>query len=130
MKYKELRERIKAFCFGEGIYKEDLHELKALVDMALDDIATRVVPMCLISSDMRRYEILRYIDKERFIRVPYKIIDDNTIIDIDNALLTALVYRVTSQLANNSLKPYYDKLYKKELDHYTYAHFYSLEDEY
>lgn len=123
MKYGELRGRLRALLFGESIFKENCEELKTLTDSALIDIATRVAPFALISSDIRKHTPLRYINKNQFVRYPKKIVDDNTEIEIDDALHTALTYRLASFIANENKRMFYEKAYRVELDRFIFANF-------
>lgn len=130
MKYAEFRVRLKALCFGESAYKENIDELKTITQMALEDVATRVVPAKLVSSDMRRYPMLRAIDSLRFVRRPETIVSDDSEIDLDDSLITALLYRTATQIVGENKRQLYEALYRKELDNYVFARFYSMQEEF
>lgn len=108
MTFKEFKIILDGIRSGGGI--TDDTKLIPLTNEAMKMVARTSKPLTLVSSDIAD-EILTHIDEsdslyeivdsEDFIRVPEKIVDDNSVLDIDDDLTFAVVYQTAMLFASN-----------------------------
>lgn len=89
------------------IVKEDEDDdLKVLVKSAIEDVAEWTFPLCLVSSNLSD-DLLVALDDGLLIRKPKDIEGDDSIIDIDEDLVLAVIYNVAKVLGSRDYKSEY-----------------------
>jgi len=85
---------------------EEDEALKVLVKRAIEDVADWTLPLTLVSSNISD-EIHIHIGNGLLIRKPKKITDDDSLIDIDEDLVLAVIYNVAKILGSRDYKKDY-----------------------
>ena len=123
----ELNKQLQILLVGEHKGKEDAEFIKNNLKISLRDIAMQTTPVCLITKDPNRYQMLRQIDSLHFIREPVIPQDENDEILLDDSLELALIYKLCSQIATIDKRQFYEKQYRIELDKHRFNTFESLQ---
>ena len=129
MTLRALVKQLGMLLLGEAKGKEDLDFIKNNLRFSLIDIATHTTPSALLTKDPLRYEILRQVDDNYFIRVPPipQELDDEIL--LDDSLELALLYKMATQIALIEKRSFYEKLYYRELDKHRFSAFETLQNQ-
>ena len=110
MNFEEFKNALSGVRLGDkGVPKDDI--LIPLINESLNQIAREVKPLGLVSSDIRD-ELLVILNEKYFIRKPNQIVDDNSLLDIDEALLFAVVHHTASFVVHRDNKA--EQIYRKD----------------
>ena len=85
--------KFKSYAPGFSQNRDNLNDVKNLVnktDIAIEQVARDCTPTILLKDASSNRKILRRIDNRNYVCIPDKIIDDNSILEIDDSLLAAV----------------------------------------
>lgn len=119
MNYKTFKTRLSAITIDDvKIVREDNDEnLKSFVAIGIEEVASWTEPLTLLTTDIS-HDIYMHLEDGLLMRKPKEIIDDESIIDIDEALVLAVAYNVAKRLGSKSKKEDYKKEESKIITRY------------
>jgi len=92
----------------DDVYAEKIYS-------ALKRVGKDTVPLLLLVNSPKGQRVMRKIDDDAYIRYPRKAVDENDMIDIDEALLDAVAYFVLAGMETQRAKIYMG-LYYTEIE--------------
>jgi len=126
MKLSEFKIAVEGATTGDKKLPND-DSLIPLVNEAMKMVARKTEPLTLITNDIRE-DILVHIDgKKYFIRKPNEIVDDESILDIDEELHFAVVYQTAMLFGHRDNKAYYKNLMDDVMTVYEWTRYNTLE---
>ncbi len=116
MTYCEFKFLLESVMTGDKTIPDD-NLLIPLVNQLITKLALKAIPLTLVTKDMNK-DFLSSIDGEYFLRKPVKIINNISLIDIDDKLHLVLVYDVASFISHNVNNKMYKSFYDEEYNNY------------
>lgn len=126
MTYAEFRDGLKSLMGGNKALPS-IESLIPIVQQSLIEVARKTEPLLLITSN-KEEKILQVIDEKLFVRQPTKILDENSIIDIDDTLIYAVMYVCCSKFSIDSSITKYKYEANKIISDYNWERYYSFEN--
>ncbi len=106
----------------------DNKNLIPLVNEKLREMAIELVPSSLITADANE-KFLVDITGEYFLRKPVVIINNVSLIDIDDELHLALAYNIASVIGNSRNKDIYESRYREKTNNYRWERYRNIKDD-
>jgi hypothetical protein len=125
MKYGEFKTHLKGIMIGDKNVPDDT-VLRPIVFQVLKQVALKVEPLVLITNDVE-YEILKTLENELFMRVPYLPQSDEEELDIDETLVYAVVYLVATKISSKDNIIKYEREAWDILNEYMWKRFRDIE---
>jgi|GEM_PF-5859790 len=128
MNFKEFKELIQILRSGNKAIPQSDSVLSSLVEEAIKDVAKKTNPLILVTSLHQEIKVIKNIEKDLYIKEPRKIIDDNSLIEIDDELLQAVAHTVISQFSTNDNLLKHKVFASKFINDYNWERFISFKD--
>jgi hypothetical protein len=126
MTYAEFRDGLKSLMGGNKALPS-IESLIPIVQQSLIEVARKTEPLLLITSN-KEEKILQVIDENLFVRQPKKILDENSIIEIDDTLIYAVMYLSATKFSIDSSVSRYRDEANKIISDYNWERFRSFEN--
>ena len=126
MTYAEFREGLKSLMGGNKALP-GVESLIPIVQQSLIEVARKTEPLLLITNN-KEEKILQVINERLFVKQPTKILNENSIIEIDDTLIYAVMYICGSKFSIDSSVTKYKYEANKIISDYNWERYYSFEN--
>lgn len=126
MNYLTFRDLLKGVMGGNKTLPS-IEFLIPLVEQSLEEVARKTEPLLLITNN-KEEKILKIIGNNLFLKQPKKIIDEYSIIEIDNDLIYAVINLTASKFSTDTSVAKYRQESNKIMSDYNWNRFESFKD--
>lgn len=126
MKFQEFKKLLEVLKVGGKLPKDD-DILTFVTHNALVEVAQKTEPLVLITID-KESKIIKVLEDGLYLKEPRKIIDDNSLIEIDDDLIRAVAHVVISNFSDNENLLRHKTHVSKYINDYNWARFESFNE--
>lgn len=101
MNFGELKELIQILRAGDKVVPKSDFVLISLVQEAMKEVAKKTNPLVLVTPLHQEIKVIKNIEQGLYIKEPRKIVDDETLIEIDEELIQAVAHSVISSFVSS-----------------------------
>lgn len=128
MKFQEFKKILNVLRAGDKQIPNDDEVLIFVTHNALIEVAQKTEPLVLVTLD-NELKIIKVLEDGLYIKEPKEIVDDDSIIEIDDDLIKAVAHTVISSFSTNDNLLKHKTYVNKYINDYNWERFESFNDE-